>query len=160
MKSKKILIICLIICFIFSIHAVSSADIDLNDTLTTSDADVLTENNDFSIQATPESDDVLGAGEGSFSDLQSDIPTTGTIELTKNYTFDETVDSGITDGILITDSVIIDGKGIVTIDAKNKARIFNIVDGATVTLRGITFINGNGGASNGGAIYSSGTIHV
>ena len=138
-------------------QAVSSADIDLHDTLTTSDADVLTQSNDLSIQATPESNDVLGANEGSFSDLQNDIPATGTVELTRNYTYVDS-DSALKDGIPLSGTITIKGNNVV-IDASHNARVFNIASGANVTLQGITFINGNSDG-NGGAITSQGMLSV
>ena len=89
---------------------------------------------------------------GEFDVLQELIDTAvgDTVELNRNYTFIEGVDS-LTNGISITRDITIDGKGH-TIDGSNLARIFSITTNG-VTLKNINFVNGY--ASHGGAIYNN-----
>ena len=167
MNKKEILMICFIICFIFSLQAVVAADADLN----TTDGDSLSVpavesvetvdvSNDLSSYSLSNDDSIVRGendGAGSFSELQEKIneDTTGTISLDKNYTFNSSSDSGLTNGIVISKDITIQGNGF-TIDALSSARIFNIISGNAVTLVGINFVNGGSASvSNGGSIYSS-----
>ena len=81
----KILIICLIICCLFSLQAVAAAS-DGNST----DSVVLTTDSNVSAYSLPNTDDQLrdGSDAGTFSDLQNDLSPGGDIVLTKNYTYD------------------------------------------------------------------------
>ncbi|MEE0936161.1 MAG: Ig-like domain repeat protein, partial [Methanobrevibacter sp.] len=166
MNKKEILIILLIICCAFSLQAVSAVS-DANST----DHVVLTTDSNVSAYALPSSDtDTLAevANADSFSDLQGIINGAADgseISLTRNYTYKDT-DSGST-GISISGKTItINGNGNVIIDANQKSRIFNILGSATVTLKGITFINGNAvttGTDNpghGGSIWARGIVHI
>ena len=151
MSRKEILIIFLMMCCLFSLQAVAATS-DGNST----DSAVLTVDSDVSAYSLPNLDNQLRAGSGNagtFSDLQSDIYN-GKLE--RNYTYNSS-DTGLSNGITISSDLTIDGEGKVTIDAKNQARVFNIASGATVTLKGITFINGNA-LGNGGSISSSGVL--
>ena len=151
MSRKEILIIFLIMCCLFSLQAVAATG-DENST----DSAVLTADSDVSAYSLPNLDNQLRAGSGNagtFSDLQDDI-SNGKLE--RNYTYNSS-DSGLSNGITISADLTVDGEGKVTIDAKNQARIFNIASGATVTIKGITFINGNA-LGNGGSISSSGVL--
>ena len=151
MSRKEILIIFLMMCCLFSLQAVAATG-DGNST----DSAVLTVDSDVSAYSLPNLDNQLRAGSGNagtFSDLQSDIYN-GKLE--RNYTYNSS-DTGLSNGITISSDLTIDGEGKVTIDAKNQARVFNIASGATVTLKGITFINGNA-LGNGGSISSSGVL--
>ena len=87
MKNKKILIICLIICCLFSLQAVAAAS-DGNST----DSVVLTTDSNVSAYSLPNTDNQLrdGSDAGTFSDLQNDLSPGGDIVLNKNYTFDNT----------------------------------------------------------------------
>ena len=185
MKMRKILIICLILCCILSLQALGAAEVgndNTNDTvLTTADSSVVnpdeevmaTDDSNDDILATDDSrvnsndsyllslsdnDDVLGDGEESFTQLQSDISGGGTVTLTKNYTYVD-ADGDLKKGILITADTNIIGNGHIVIDASNKARVFNIQNGVTVTLKGITFINGNS-TGPGGSVLSNGVVHI
>ena len=83
-----------------------------------------------------------------FQELQQNITQgykSGYITLDKDYEYENGFSA---DGINITQSIIIDGQGH-KIDAKGKARIFNIETGA-VTLKNITFMNAK--STDGGAI--------
>ena len=138
MNQKKYLyfafLIFLVLCGSFALQAVCSAELDAND------SDVVTQQDDILVQEQQESSDVLKAeNEYSFTQLNTDIGTTGnTVELTKNYTFTNGDTAG---GITISRDVTINGNGNVIIDGNKQTRIFNIDNGATVTFKGITFIN-------------------
>ena len=91
---------------------------------------------------------------GDFDCLQYliDTSTGNTIELTRNYTYTEGVDT-ITEGITFTKSLTIDGKGH-TIDAKELSRIFYTRDesrAVNVVYKNINFVNAK--ATHGGAVY-------
>ena len=90
---------------------------------------------------------------GEFDLLQDLIDTAAgdTIELNRNYTFIEGVDT-LTNGISITRDITIDGKGH-TINGSNLARILYITTNG-VTLKNINFVDGY--ATHGGAIYNNG----
>ena len=94
---------------------------------------------------------------GDFSQLSSEINSsieTKQLYLTKDYAFDSNSDGEYNEGIPIDiDDLIIDGKGH-TINANQKARIFNIKSD-NVILKNINIINGKI-QSNGAAIYWSG----
>ena len=152
MSKKEILIICLILCFICSLQAVVAADCGSNST----DINVLSVDNNVSSFALPSSDtDSLEAGnEASFQNLQEVVNNGGTGFESHNYTWT----SGENE-VTISNTITLDGQGKVIIDAKKQSRIFNIVNGATVTLKGITFINGNAN-ENGGSIFSNGILTI
>ena len=97
---------------------------------------------------------------GTFTELNDLIKENDTIVLDKNYTFNSTIDTDFILGINITKNLIIEGNSH-TIDAKNSARIFNIIS-SNVILNNITFINGRTSGSgnvggDGAAIWSNGT---
>ena len=172
MNKKEILIICLIMCIICSVSVVSAADANGTDKMTTQDLDVVSSSN-VSAYSLPDSNQVLqdgSEGAGNFSDLQRDISGGGTVTLERNYTYDDDKDSSLKTGIVITSSMTIQAKegSKIVIDAKKLARVFTIQPGATVYLKGITFVNGysinTGGTDNpnghGGSIWSKGTVHI
>ena len=97
------------------------------------------------------------ANAGTFSDLQNNISGKQSVTLVNNFTYDGSVDSGLSNGIDISSPITIDGQGKVIIDANNQARVFNIAEGVAVTLKGITFINGNADG-DGGSIGSHGVL--
>ena len=90
-KIKRIIILCLILCVIFSLQAVVAADSDLdhtNDTaLTTADANVVKHSNDQSSLSASENNDSLGDGELSFTTLYDRIKNGGTVTLSENFTY-------------------------------------------------------------------------
>ncbi|MCI7291995.1 MAG: hypothetical protein MR504_07370 [Methanobrevibacter woesei] len=61
------------------------------------------------------------------------------------------------DGITINKDITIDAKGH-TIDARELGRIFNIANGATLTLNNAVIINGR--ADQGGAIFNDGALNI
>ena len=123
MNKKEILMICLIICFIFSISAVSAADVDVNTTddtiLTAQIDDAVSISNDLSSYSLPENNSIVRGendGAGSFSELQERInnDTTGEISLDKNYAYNSSSDSGLTNGIVISKNIVIKGNNYIT----------------------------------------------
>ena len=131
-----------------------AADVDADDTngtaLATADTDVVKQSNDPSSLTLPNNDTVLSEGEGSFTDLNTTIANGGTVTLDSNYKY-SSGDEAYKNGITITKNLNLTGNGNIVIDGNKQARIFNIEEGITVTLKGITFINGNA-TGNGGAI--------
>ena len=154
MTRKEILFICLIICCLFSLQAVAAAS-DGNST----DHVVLTTDSNVSAYSLPNTDNQLrdGSDAGTFSDLQNNISGKQSVTLVNNFTYDSSEDSGLANGITISSPITIDGQGNVIIDASKQARVFNIAEGVSVTLKGITFINGNVNG-DGGSISSLGVL--
>lgn len=152
----------MIICIICSLQVAVASDIDVNNTdnlKTTPDFEVVQQDSNVSTYSLPDSDQNLQDGSGSvgtFSELQNDIVNG---KLTKNYTYDSSYDSELTNGIVISQDMTIEGEGNIVINANKQARVFNIASGTTVTLKGITFINGNADG-NGGSIISNGIINI
>ena len=154
MKKSKSIILLLAMVMILGISAASAADID-----NTSDSDVLsveeaTIDEVVSADAVDEvataSNDaeVLSAdGDGNFTELQTSV-NTGMVMMDKDYARVE----GEND-ISITKDVTILGNNH-KIDANNLGGIFRINSGYTLTLIGVTLINGN--SEYGGAIYNDG----
>lgn len=99
-------------------------------------------------------DDTSDVPEDSFSALYEFIGNRSETNLTldKDYVFYPNYDANFSEGIVINDTVLIDGNGH-RIDGANQARIFNIT-GNGVTLKNIILVNGY--AANGSAIYSTG----
>ena len=151
------------LCFIFSLHAVVAADADVDDTngtaLATADVDdVVKQSDDPPSLTLPNNNTVLSEGEDSFSSLKSEIQNGGTVHLNKSYKYGSS-DTALVNGINIENDLTLIGDGTTVIDGNKQARIFNIKDGVTVTLQGITFKNGHS-TGNGGAIYSLGILNV
>ena len=97
------------------------------------------------------------SAEGNFTALQQEIDSsTGTIEITQNYAYDNVTDYKINDGILISqDNLTINGNGY-TIDGSNQARIF--FNYGNLIINNLNIVNGNISGKNGAAIYSTGPI--
>ncbi len=119
-----------------------------------------TQNNDTEITLTisdNNTDNLLKTTLNDFSSLDNELNSstqTKILNLTKDYAFNSESDDSYSNGITITtDNLIIDGQGH-TIDANNKARIFNIKSN-NVTLKNLVITNGYSD-SNGGGIYWSG----
>ena len=145
MKYKHILIICLMICIIFSISSVNAND--MNDT------DM--QQNESIIEISNEKDVVLSSNTGTFSDLYNEIQKGNrNILLTKNYTY-TTEDIDFIDGISLDKPITIDGNGF-TINGNEKSRAFNIQN--NVILKNIHFENCY--AKNGGAIIIQTYLHA
>ena len=108
-----------------SVDVMASNDAEQDNALSTNNA------NEQGVQ-TAENTNLLGDDNtpGTFNDLNETINkdnTTNKVELTKDYKFDSDSDT-ITDGIIITRDITIDGGGH-TIDASNLARVFYIESG-------------------------------
>ena len=88
----------------------------------------------------------------SFVDLKDAISAGGSVELDYDYGFDAAYDTQFSGGINITSDVVINAKGHI-IDANGLARIFDISNGAHVTIENVTIRNGK--AESGGAILAS-----
>ncbi len=89
-----------------------------------------------------------------FSTLQNLIDNAnGTLTIDKNYTYNPLTDADLYTGIWIVENIIIDGAGF-TIDGCNQARIFYIESGK-VTIKNITFINGNVSYGGGAIIWDA-----
>lgn len=157
MKKSKILIL-LLIAMILTISAVSAADTDVSSdspiqaieetAIESADSDaadnVLTADNDV---------DVLEAGEGNFTELQNAIDASVSVILSKDYS---RVNGEQEININTRDVTIIGNNHI--IDAYNLGGIFNVAPGRTLTLMGVTLINGNN--QYGGAINNQGTLII
>ena len=145
MNLKKYIIIIILTVFLFSIAGVSASD--TNETLMTSidDSPVeLSKNNGDvinkkSINGETE-DELLGADEDTFQDLQNEIDSAGQeLKLNRNYTYND--NGNFKDGIIITkDNFVLDGCGY-TIDAQKQARIF-YNNGTNVKIKNLKIING------------------
>ena len=161
MNKKEILIILLMICFVCSLQAVVAADgSNATDVVKATHTDVVG-STDVSAYSLPDSNQILRGSEnaGTFTDLQNNLTGKTEVTLKNNFTYDSSKDSGLVNGITISNSIIMDGQGKVIIDANKQARVFNIASEATVTLKGITFINGNADG-NGGSINSTGIVTI
>lgn len=91
---------------------------------------------------------------GSFTDLQTLITSASsgnTLILDKNYKYDSTTDSSLTNGIEITKDITIIGNGYI-IDGNNSQRAFYINGQYTFNLSDVRIQNCSG--NNGGAIYA------
>ena len=157
MKVLKIMIVMLIL--IMSVGAVcASQDTTENiigddspEILKTVQEDIATEDSSDILKTTQ--NDIFTAGEGSFTNLTDEITGKDSIDLTRNYKFNNETDNNT--GIIIkTENFVINGNGY-TIDATNQSRIFNITAN-NITLNNLILTGGN--AKNGGAIYSTGTL--
>ena len=84
---------------------------------------------------------------------------TDTVVLNYDYFWGEQ-DQNLTNGIIINESITIDGQGH-KIDVSKKMRMFQITNNATVTFKNITFLNGMAGANGyGGAVWNNGAKSV
>ena len=171
MKFKRIMIILVIAVFLFTIASASAGDV--NDTVVASEdtgeielssndgiaEDILqtTQKNNTLIRAnneetvsSPADSQILGAGEGTYSDLRNDINNG---EITKSlYRYVNGDGDSIT---ITTNSKVIDGKGAI-VDMVGSGIRALVVTANDVTIKNFTFKNAkfNG---DGGAIYSYGS---
>ena len=160
-KTNRILIISLLfILLLTGISAISAADtVSADGSLNLADIDSNIDN-DNGLAAVDEeilSDDENLENETimNFNDLNNEIRHNSKITLESDVKYNS--DDYITDGILIADDTVIDGKNH-KIDAKSKTRIFKVATGYTLTLKNINIINGHMSGEVGGAILNSGTI--
>ena len=138
---------------ILAISAVSAADTnDTSDSAIQAVDEAPVEevaSEDVDALAATDNTDVLAAdGDGNFTELQNSIDSSGTVIMSKDYTRVEGEST-----LSITKDVTLIGNNQ-KIDGNNLGGIFNVNSGCTLTLMGVTLINGN--AENGGAIYNNG----
>ena len=160
MKSKKSMIILVLVIFIFGMASVCASDVD-DSPVGLSESEKMSEitlTDEIQTIGEVDNSQITGApDDGTFYELDNQIKTStdNIIKLDKNYTYEE---SGYDEGIKIEKSdITIDGQGH-TIDAKGKARIF-YVQADNVVIKNITFLNGSA-MSDGGAVYFSGEGNV
>ena len=96
---------------------------------------------------------------GSLSDLKKLIDNAAdSVTLSKNYAYNESSDSLLAEGVVIDNSITVDGNDF-TIDCAGKARAF-LINADNVTIQNLKIINGYH-EDRGGAIYwgtSNGSI--
>ena len=160
---SKILFILLTGILLCSVSAIAAADVgdtddvfDLSNDIENVEAESIDDvpiasedtvaDNDEVLEA-PSSDEVLSAEpNGTFTDLETKINgATGRLTLDRNYTYNPSTDR--VSGIIITKDIILDGAGF-TIDGKNSARLFNIDQYPTITLKNLNLINGKASGSD------------
>nr|WP_294998055.1 right-handed parallel beta-helix repeat-containing protein [uncultured Methanobrevibacter sp.] len=144
----KLIFICLLLCVVCSLTAVTAVD-SLNDTY-----EIQSISNETQIKTTFE-DDLLETS--TFDDLQAQINNAkdkSVITLDKNYSASK--DSKI----VINKDLTIDGRGH-TLDGKNSGYSILYSNKGTVTLKNLIFINGKSIYERiGGAVYLSGSTKV
>ena len=173
---NKFLVLCLVICIIFSMQVIAAENVDV-DVLNQTDQLSVDDVDGDVLQAADEGQDVLAdidgdipwydheiirVGGGNFSSLNKTIqeaPSDSLILFEGDFEFDERTDVMVAIHF-IGKSLIIDGQGH-TIDAKNKTRIFwfenknNYVD-KSVVFKNIVFKNAynidNTDSDTGGAV--------
>ena len=132
---KKLLILCLIICTLFTISSVCASDLDemdLDDELASADEIQVIEENS--------NEEIISEGNyGTFAELNENIkntPVNSTLTLENDYI---NTDGFSKWGIKINKTITIDGKGH-TIDGNHQSRAFQIENCAAI-LKNIKFIN-------------------
>ena len=126
--NKPILAILILLILLIFMSTASAMEDNANN-----ETQVLSAVNNDEIVAIDNSQETLSAGEGTYSDLRTEIGTGGTVELTKsNYTYD-----GSSGSIEITQpNTVIDGKGAVIDMAGGAFSIFTVnADGVTKIRR-------------------------
>ena len=144
MKFNKVILLAFIMLAIFTIGATCASDInETSDDLTF--CEEIDEDSILNVESSA-GDEVIGAGEGSFSDIQSMIDRAlpgDTIVLSGNYL-------GTGTEITVKKELTIDGNNS-KLDANAKSRIFNI-EASNVVLKNLILVNANS-PSFGGAVY-------
>jgi hypothetical protein len=114
-----------------------------------------------SVQFEPEGNAVVGGAcnEAAFNTALNTVQTTGGGTITFNCgaaPFAIVFSSQKT----ITANVTIDGANLATLSGGNSTRLFYVSPGVTLTLKNLTVSNGNSGAADAGAIFSSGSLVI
>ncbi|MBE6500790.1 MAG: hypothetical protein E7Z80_09700, partial [Methanobrevibacter thaueri] len=113
----------------------STVSIDDVNTVDSVNSNQVDENN----LGSAEGQDKVSAGEyGTFTELQNLIDNNDVVNLTKNYMWDISFNSGSKTGIYINKQVVINGNGY-TIDGDYSSRLFNIT--GNVTFNNVIFTN-------------------
>ena len=156
MKYRNIMILLILAIFILSVAGAGASDVD--DSTIKSDNIEKISVDDSEIGQTSNDELIGDAVNGTFHDLENKIKSGYGSEITLDM--DYTANGAeYENGIPITDSITIDGKGH-TIDANSASRIFSLDnDEANVVLTNIVFINGNS-YDGGGAIFSDSTLEI
>ena len=159
-KKQIFMIMCLVVCIIMSLCAVSASEDADNVTVSVDDAEpeILHAADESNISASNEPEVTGDLPPQTFKDLDallrdSSYGEGSTIRLERDYYYDESVDTGYADGLFfIKNHITIDGQGH-TIDGKNKVAILAVglrgphdrVAGGVddVTIRNINFANAN-----------------
>ena len=104
---------------------------------------------------------ITGVDVGTFTDLQTLITntSTGIIILDKDYKYDSTTDSSLTNGVTISKNITIIGNGHI-IDGNSEKRAFKISGGYTLNISDLIiqncYYNGTGGAIT----LNNGTVNI
>ena len=155
MKKSYISILLLFLVMILAISAVSAADTnETSDSVAQAvDEAPVEEVASADVDTVAATDDtaVLSAGGQNFTQLQTAVDT-GMVLMSDDY-----VRQAGENTISVNKDVTIMGNDH-KIDGNNLGGIFNVNSGYTLTLIGVTLINGN--ATNGGAIYNNGTLTI
>jgi len=157
MKHKKLLLVfSILFVLLCSLTAISASDLNDTDVIANDDAGEETVSSDVDIEnditTEPDSGTIYG---NTFTDLKNIVAGGGNVNLTRDYTYNESTDGGLySQGVVIDqDNVVIDGNGHY-INGEMKSRVFHIVNANNVTLKNITFYNsGYNLRVDGGALY-------
>ena len=161
MHKSQIIILCIILCLIASVSAVSATDMndtqygENNELLAIDSANEnLTVNNQMDEILTNENSEILGASEGTFEELRSLLEgsQSSPISLQNDYIFSAGDSSNRIN--ISAENLEINGNGHI-IDAKGQTSIFEITSN-NVTLKNIVLKNAYKQNENGAAIYWSG----
>lgn len=105
---------------------------------------------------------ITGVDIGTFTDLQTLITSAssgGTIILDKDYKYDSTTDSSLTNGITINKNITIIGNGHI-IDGNSTKRAFKISGGYTFNISDLIIQNCYYSSSGGAINLNNGTVNI
>jgi hypothetical protein len=99
------------------------------------------------------------AGPGSLRDAFATSPAGGTVDFQPGLSGTITLSSGT---LAITQDLNVAGPGadVISVSGNNLFQVFNIAPRITVTLAGLTIVNGNNPNGEGGGIGNSGTLTI
>ena len=157
MKHKKLLVaFSILFVLLCSLTAISASDLNDTDVIANDDAgeEIVSSDADIEndITTEPDSGNIY---ENTFTDLNNIVAEGGNVNLTRDYTYNESTDEGLyNQGVVIDqDNVVIDGNNHY-INGEMKSRVFHIKNANNVTLKNITFYNsGYNLRVDGGALY-------
>ncbi len=139
--SKKILIFSLFLILFLGISAISAAD-NTTSNLKAADNDNIAD---------------VGNNDMSFAEFKNQIDSNSKINLNTDVVYN--ANDNIDKGIVIKKDITINGNGH-TIDAKSKTRVFRVIEGFTLTLNNINFVNCRMAGENGGVMLIAGNIKI
>ena len=146
-----------------SITSDNNDNIDVNDinnyiknTFTSTSANNGSNSDENIIKENDNNGNTVGASNGgTITDLKDKIDTGGSsITLTDDYTYNQDIDSGFTEGITVSRDLTIDGQGH-TIDLGGKIRFITVKDGYNLVLKNLIIKNGYH-MDRGGAVWING----